>query len=251
MDVVHASLAQVTPDPQFPSRARVGSLPGIMALPVLLFDLDGTLVDSERESAEAMARALAKGQGIHIEQADRDFIVGRSWVQIYAQLSGRYERLRWSRDELIAATANEREEVFAETGLTILPGAIEVVQRFAHLPKAIVTGSSRVEMQQALRALGLADQFDFTIASEDVETSKPAPEGYLQAARKLSADPAHCLVIEDSQAGIAAGLAAGMSVLAVRVGNYAGHDQSAAHHQIDTLDELTEELLARAMVRAS
>ena len=219
-----------------------------MGARALLFDLDGTLVDSERESAEAMARALRSDQGIEIVQEDRDFIVGRSWVQIYEQLRGRYPGLGWSRDELIAATAARREEVFAETGLTILPGAQDVIGRFAHLKKAIVTGSSRVELNQSLLALGLADHFEFTIASEDVATSKPSPDGYLQAAARLQVLPAECLVIEDSEAGIAAGIAARMRVVAVGVGNYADHDQSAAHVQIETLDELTDELVARVMV---
>lgn len=224
---------------------------GPMSVRALLFDLDGTLVDSERESAEAMARALASGQGIQIVQADRDFIVGRSWVQIYEKLCTRYADLTWTREELIAATAVRREEVFAEVGLTILPGAREAVRRFAHLELAIVTGSSRVEMGQALDALGLASCFTLTIASEDVATSKPAPDGYLQAAERLGVAASECLVIEDSQAGIAAGLAAQMSVVAVAVGNYAEHDQGAAHSQIHTLNELNEELIARVMVRPS
>ena len=222
-----------------------------MKVRALLFDLDGTLVDSERESAEAMARALASGQGIHIAQSDRDFIVGRSWVKIYQQLRRRYSSLTWTRDELIAATAARREEVFAETGLTILPGAREAVQRFSHLKLAIVTGSSQVEMGQALHALGVASCFEIAIASEDVVTSKPAPDGYLQAASQLGVDASECLVVEDSEAGIAAGLAAQMGVVAVAVGNYADHDQSAAHSMIDTLDELNEELFARVMVRSS
>jgi HAD superfamily hydrolase (TIGR01509 family) len=216
----------------------------------ILFDLDGTLVDSERESAEAMARALRAGQSIEIDQSDRDYIVGRSWVQIYQQLSSRY-RLSWSRDELIANTAARREEVFAEVGMTILPGAREAIERFAGYPKAIVTGSSRVEMMQALRALDLVHAFDITIASEDVTTSKPAPDGYLQAATRLGVSAHACLVIEDSFSGIAAGLAAGMRVVAVRVGNYAGHDQSASHALIDTLDELVEPLIERVRVPCS
>jgi len=222
-----------------------------MDVQAILFDLDGTLVDSERESAEAMARALKESAGIAIEQQDRDFIVGRSWVQIHKQLGLRYPQLTMTREALIAATAVKREDVFAESGLTILTGAREVVRRFAHLPLAIVTGSSRVEMNQALKALALGDAFAVTVASEDVATSKPSPDGYLKAAKALGVDPERCLVVEDSSAGIAAGIAAQMAVVAVSVGNYAEHDQSAAHWQIRTLDELTEDLVARAMVRPS
>lgn len=205
----------------------------------ILFDLDGTLVDSERESAEAMARALRAGLGIEVSQAERDFIIGRSWVEIYRNLTASHPNLSWTRDELIAATAAEREHVFAEQGITILPGAVAAVERFAAVPRAIVTGSSRVEAGQALAALGLSDTFDAVFAAEDVSSSKPAPDGYLAAAAAVGARPADCIVIEDSAAGIAAGVAAGAMVVAVRAGNFHGQDQSAAHHAIDTLDELT------------
>src|SRR6476469_3592744 len=92
-----------------------------------LFDLDGTLVDSERETAEAMARALLRGQGIAIEQYDRDFIIGRSWIAIYDSLQSRYPQPAWIREETIAQTAILRDEVFAEIGITVLPGARNVL----------------------------------------------------------------------------------------------------------------------------
>jgi HAD superfamily hydrolase (TIGR01509 family) len=209
----------------------------------LLFDLDGTLLDSERESAEAMARALAGGLGLAISQEDRDHVIGHSWVDIHARLERLYGPLAWTRDQLIAATAAQRPAVFAETGVTVLPGALEAVARFRHLPLAIVTGSSREEARHALELLGVSDAFRVVIASEDVPSSKPSPAGYLAAAAALGLDPAACLVIEDSHAGIAAGRAAGAHVFAVAAGNFARHDQSAAHHQIATLEELTLELL--------
>lgn len=209
-----------------------------MPIRAILFDLDGTLVDSERESAEAMARALERGLGIHVDQRDRDFIIGRSWVDIYDHLATRYT-LSWDRDRLIAETTVLRAQVFEEMGITVLPGAHQVVERFGRLPMAIVTGSSRGEAAQALDALGLRQVFRAVVASEDVARSKPAPDGYLAAARSLEVDPCDCLVVEDSEAGIAAGLAAGCRVVAVSVGNFAGMDQSRAHRQLATLDELT------------
>ena len=81
-----------------------------------LFDLDGTLIDSERETAEAMARALERGQGIEIEQYDRDYIIGRSWIAIYDSLKSRYPQLEWNREETVAQTALFRDEVFDELG---------------------------------------------------------------------------------------------------------------------------------------
>ncbi len=215
----------------------------IVSCDALLFDLDGTLVDTERESAEAMARAIAKGFAIEIEQSDRDFIIGRSWVDIYANLRARYPALTWTEGELIAATAAEREGVFAELGVTVLPGARQVLRRFGALPLALVTGSSRVEAAQSLAALGCGDAFAVVVASEDVPRSKPAPDGFLLAARRLGIEPRRCVVVEESAAGIAAGLAAGARVVAVRAGNFHGQDQSHAHRIIDSLDALTPTLL--------
>jgi sugar-phosphatase len=210
----------------------------------LLFDLDGTLVDSERESAEAMARVLARTPGIVITQADRDYVIGRSWVAIYNRMCELYPAIEMTRDELIAAVAVVREDVFAESGITILPGAQALLARTAGVKRALVTGSSRAEAAQALKHLGEHARFDVVMAAEDVVRSKPDPIGYLQAAQALGVDPADCVVLEDSQAGIAAGRAAGCTVIAITAGNFAQWDQSAADHIVATLDEVTPDWLA-------
>lgn len=210
-----------------------------------LFDLDGTLVDSERETGEAMARALARGLGIQIEQYDKDFIIGRSWVAIYDSLKSRYPQLSWNREETIARTAMLRDEVFAEIGITVLPGAREVLRYTQPKPRALVTGSSRVEATQVLPLIGPEAAFDVIFAAEDVPRSKPAPDGYQMAIARLGVAPHQCVVIEDSVAGIAAGRAAGCIVVAVRAGNFGGWDQSGAHRVIDTLEgfpDLLDEL---------
>ena len=208
-----------------------------------LFDLDGTLVDSERETAEAMVRAFARGQEIALVQYDRDFIVGRSWIAIYDSLRERYPQMTWTRAETIHATSVARDEVFAERGLTILPGARELLARTAGTKRALVTGSGRAEVTQVLPYLGPDAAFDAIFAAEDVARSKPSPDGYLAALAALGLAPRECVVIEDSVAGIAAGRAAGCHVVAVRAGNWGGWDQSAAHHVIETLHDLDTALL--------
>lgn len=208
-----------------------------------LFDLDGTLVDSERESGEAMARALADEHGLVIEQSDKDYVIGRSWVAIYERLAARYPQLSWNRAELIARTAMKRESVFAELGVTVLPGAREVLRWTRGRPRALVTGSSRVEALQVLPHISEDAVFDAIFAAEDVPSSKPAPDGYRLAMGRLGLRPEQCVVLEDSVSGIAAGRAAGCLVIAVRAGNFGGWDQSHAHHVIDSLVELSPSLL--------
>jgi len=207
------------------------------------FDLDGTLVDSERESAEAMARALLRGQAIAVEQYDRDFIIGRSWVAIYDSLVARYPALTWTREEVIAHTAMMREEVFAERGITVLPGAREVLRWTQSYPRGLVTGSSRAEVTQVLPLIGPEARFESIVAAEDVARSKPHPDGYLQAIAAIGLAPGEVLIIEDSEAGIRAARTAGSLVIAVRAGNFGGWDQSGAHVVIDTLVELTPSLV--------
>ena len=208
-----------------------------------LFDLDGTLVDSERETAEAMARALEKGQGIRVEQYDKDFIIGRSWVAIYDSLRERYPQMTWTRDEIVLATSKMRDEVFDDHGITVLPGARELLAWTQAHPRALVTGSSRIEVMQVLPRIGPEANFEVMFAAEDVPRSKPHPDGYHLAMEKLGLRPEHCLVIEDSVNGIAAGRAAGCVVVTARAGNFGGWDQSGAHRVIDTLAELTPALV--------
>jgi len=216
----------------------------------VLFDLDGTLVDSERTYSEALARALRAAHMVEISQADRDYVVGRSWVAIHAHLCDLYPAINWTRDEMIAATAEASRGIFATEGVCELPGARAAVARFADRPRGLVTGSSRAEAGHMLGLLGIADAFAVRLCAEDVPRSKPAPDGYRMACEQLGLAPRDVLVIEDSAAGVAAARAAGCAVVAVRAGNFAGHDQTAAHRVIETLDELTLDL-ARAVAKAA
>ncbi|HVV82427.1 MAG TPA: HAD family phosphatase [Kofleriaceae bacterium] len=211
----------------------------------VIFDLDGTLVDSERVYGAALARALADGQGVALTDDDTSFIIGRSWVAIDAHLRGRYPALTWTRDQIIAACAEMAAVMFREHGLPVLPGALAAVARFADRRRALVTGSARQEAHHVLGHLGLTEAFEVRLCAEDVARSKPAPDGYLAACATLGVAPCDTLVIEDSASGIAAARAAGCAVIAVRAGNFSGQDQSAADLVVDTLDQVTVEVAAQ------
>jgi len=213
-------------------------------LRAVLFDLDGTLVDTERESAEGVRRALLRA-GREMTREEIEYVLGHSWLQIHERLAqgdGPLPPL----PELMAAAAVEREAIMARDGVTVLPGARELVARLgASVPLAIVSGSSRREADFALRGAGLAGAFGLILTAEDYAPGKPSPAGFLQAAARLSVDPADCLVVEDSAAGIAAGRAAGARVVGVSAANFAQHDQSAAHVVVDTLRDIDDELVHR------
>jgi len=212
-------------------------------LGAVLFDLDGTLVNSERQCAESVARVLLR-LGRVMTDAEREFVIGHGWNEIYANLVS-HGGVELPLPELQRLAAIEREHLVDEQGLHVLPGAVELVRRLGgRYPAAIVSGSSRAEIAMSVAALEIGSVIGWFVGSEDVAHGKPAPDGYLAAARHLGVEPRRCLVIEDSSAGISAGLDAGMKVVAVRAGNFAGQDQAHADLVVDTLLELDDEVIA-------
>ncbi len=212
-------------------------------LRAVLFDLDGTLADTERQNAESVARVLAR-RGRPLSEDEREFVIGHGWQEIYDRLASR-GGVDLPFAELVKLAGEEREFIVESEGLEVLPGAIELVRRVtARWPATVVSGSSRAEIDMCLRALGVAECFPWFIGAEDTPRGKPFPDGYLLGAKKLGVEPADCLVIEDSTAGIRAARAAGMMCVAVRAGNFAKQPQDEAHLVIDSLTELDDRLLA-------
>ena len=96
------------------------------------------------------------------------------------------------------------------------PGSIELIEEAAaRLPIAVCSGAVRVEIEKVLTVLGVIDRFRHIVTADDVENAKPDPSGYLLAAEKLGFAPERCLTIEDTDKGITAGKAAGLTVVGV------------------------------------
>ena len=208
----------------------------------VLFDLDGTLVNSEPINVESVVLAVRQ-LGRELDKDDHQFIIGHSWNEIHQRIVSKHG-LTVSMDELIARAVDEKRTLVARQGLPHLPGAVAAVKRLGRRsPLAVVTGASRVEAQEALESLGLTADFAFVLAAEDYGRGKPDPEPYRTAMERFGAPPAACLVIEDATPGIRSGLAAGAKVVGVRAGNYSGYDLSLAHAVVDTLDEVTDDLV--------
>jgi HAD superfamily hydrolase (TIGR01509 family) len=210
----------------------------------VLFDLDGTLVNSEAQNAESVARVLER-RGRPLSDVEREFVIGHGWAEIHHFLV-KNGGVDLSLEELMHASAKEREHIVEEEGLLVLPGAVELVRKLSARHKStVVSGSSRAEVEMTLRALGVLDCFPWFVGAEDTSRGKPYPDGYLLAAQRLGVPPADCLVIEDSTAGIRAGRTAGMTVIAVKAGNFAHQPQDEAHLVVEALTDLTDSLLAR------
>jgi HAD superfamily hydrolase (TIGR01509 family) len=214
-----------------------------MKLRAVLFDLDGTLADTERQNAEAVARVLERC-GRPLSDEERQFVIGHGWHEIYHQLV-MHGGITLGYEQLMHKAAVERVRIVEEDGLEVLPGAVDTVRRLtSRYASAVVSGSSRDEVEAVLRALGVLDCFPWFLGAEDTARGKPFPDGYLLAATRLGVEPSACLVVEDSAAGITAARTAGMRVIGVRAGNFARQPQDRADVVVDTLLDVTDALLA-------
>jgi len=189
----------------------------------IIFDLDGTLADTEPLHFAAFAELL-RAEGIELtEQEYYERLIGYTDDDCFAVVLKEHGRA--ADDSRIASLAARKatryQEVIADRDL-LYPGAAEFVRRCAErFPIALATGTLRDEAELILGRAGLRDLFADVVAAEDVENGKPAPDSFLAAQRRIASrlspplKPEECLVIEDTGAGIAAGRRAGMKVLAI------------------------------------
>jgi sugar-phosphatase len=171
----------------------------------VLFDLDGVLVDSRVVVARTWQRWLVR-HDLRIPDLVRRAHGRRSidTVREIAPLLRAEEEVEW----LAAAELDDTD------GLCLLPGARGALHALGDDRRAVVTSGGRPLAELRLRHVGLPIP-RVLVTAEDVEAGKPAPDGYRRAAERLGHDPADCVVIEDTPAGISAGRAAGATVLAV------------------------------------
>jgi sugar-phosphatase len=180
----------------------------------VLFDLDGTLVDSETHTDTAIRR-VAQRHGVAGFALPPAETRGRTWTYIASVMKARASIAAGTQalaDELLRYWSGIAIDV------TPVPGAPEAVRAAARrLPLAVVSSSPRPVIDAFLEKLGVADCVgaQARIGAESVRASKPDPDGYLQGARALGALPAGCLVFEDSRAGLEAARAAGMRAMFV------------------------------------
>ena len=222
----------------------------------IIFDLDGTLADTEPLHFEAFAHVL-RGEGIELDRAQYfSRLIGFDDRDCFTTVLR--ENCRVMADGLLAALIARKAAVYQKllAGRDVtFPGAADFVRRCARrFPLIVATGTLRVEAELILKRAGIRELFADIIAAEDVEHGKPAPEGFQKALRQLDfllrlrppLEPAECLVIEDTIAGIEAARRAGMRVLALchsaRREELAGAEVVRDSLAETDLDELLREL---------
>lgn len=177
-----------------------------------LFDCDGTIADSMPLHYQAWKKALAE-YGCTYEEDLFYSWGGKPVRKIIADLNEMHGL------NMPVDTLAERKESYYHAQLPELQAIPEVIEHIeaqhGRIPFAVVSGSRRNSVVGSLTALGLLDKFDVLVCAEDYKHGKPAPDGFLLAAQKLGVAPEYCLVFEDTELGIQAATAAGMTSVLV------------------------------------
>ena len=203
--------------------------------------MDGVLVDSEQlwdEVREDLARERG-GRWHDGAQADMMGMSSPEWSRYMHDVIGLSE----SPDEINAEVVRRLLARYSES-LPLVDGAVAAVERLAsRWPLAVASSSNREVIDAVLDAAGIAERFAATVSSEEVARGKPAPDVYLEAARRLGVDAKSCAAVEDSRNGIRSAHAAGMRVIAIPNAHYPPSDDAlaAADVVLASLDELTVE----------
>ncbi|MER2490511.1 HAD family hydrolase [Catenovulum sediminis] len=192
---------------------------------LVIFDCDGVVVDSEIISAHVLVNQLQK-IGISIDSAYvMQHFLGCNFATVKKHLAEYFP----------IALPTHFEEVYREAlllefeqQLTTTPGFAAMLEKL-NIPYCIATSSSPQRTAKALKLVGLETHFSGRVfTASEVKNGKPAPDLFLHAAKQMSVEPSHCLVLEDSPAGIQAGLSANMQVVNYRGGAHLKAQNSPA-----------------------
>jgi HAD superfamily hydrolase (TIGR01509 family) len=209
----------------------------------VVFDLDGVVVDSEQVWDDVREQLVRERGGRWTETAQADMMGMSSpeWSRYLHEELGLAEPPEELNEEVVRRMLQRyREE------LPLIEGAVEAVQRLAAaFPLAVASSSNRPLIEAVLETARIAELFSVVVSSEEVARGKPAPDVYLEAARRLGVAPERCAAVEDSSNGLRSAHAAGLRVLAIPNAHYppAPDALALADTVLGSLAELTAERL--------
>ena len=187
-----------------------------MRISAVLFDHDGTLVDSEPTHFQIWQKVLAPYGVALSEKQYKDYYAGVPTAANAVDMVSRF-----AINEVPATLADAKNSAtrtfLSRSAFSLMPGVKEVLSllRSEGLRLAIVTGAGRNGVEATLRAHSLHDFFETVVSGDDVRQSKPAPDCYLLAIERLGLSPSECIAIEDTEHGVNAATSAGITCLAV------------------------------------
>ncbi len=211
----------------------------------VIFDLDGVLIDSERVWSSAREQLVRAHGGRWSEDATRAMMGMSSpeWSRYMHERLG----VAMAPEEIAREVVGRLQALYREH-LPLLPGAREALVSLAeHWRLGLASSANRPIIELVLELADMGELFTVTVSAEEVARGKPAPDVYLEAARRLSIEPSHCAAVEDSTNGLRAAAAAGMLVIALPNRDFppTGEALGVADASIEALDELRPALIER------
>jgi HAD superfamily hydrolase (TIGR01509 family) len=211
----------------------------------VIFDLDGVLIDSEAVWNSARREVSLEHGGRWPSEAQRQ-MMGMSSTE-WSRYMHNELGVGISPGEISNAVVARLEALYRQR-LPLLPGAREAVMRAARgWPLALASSANRPIIELVLELSGLDPCFAATVSSEEVPRGKPAPDVYLEAARRIAVAPGACAAVEDSSNGLRSAAAAGMSVIAVPNREFPPAEDALAlaDDVLDSISQLTSERIRR------
>ena len=214
-----------------------------MDVKAFIFDLDGTLIDSEMLWVAAMVAYLADHGCVVTRQEMMKVVVGHSWFDIYRHVILLAPELKGvTIQEMAIQLRDYYVRQCEDSGSILIPSSVAVLKSLAKkYPVIIVSGSPHNDVQNAVRLMEAEASVKFVLGAEDYAHGKPAPDGFLLGAKKLGVKPEQCVVFEDSSAGVRSAKAAGMFCVALSRPTEHPQDLSPADWLLEDLADFSLE----------
>ena len=186
-----------------------------MTLSAVIFDMDGLMLDTERLAPPAW-RDAKDAIGADFDMSLLDAMVGRNYQDCRAIIIERHGE-SFPTDRLMEAWHVAYDAIVERDGIALKPGLLDLLAWLEHrnIPKAVATSTRRDRAQAKLEHTGLMSRFCALVGGDEIRRGKPEPDIFLEAAERIGHAPADCIVLEDSEPGVRAAFAAGMTPIMV------------------------------------